>query len=76
MRTQRPQNALDVGVRTQRPTHLPLATVELRYKVFKTLVEENQTLIYHFQTYTVISDKITHVYTENMIFLAHILQGP
>jgi len=39
-----------LNVRTQRPTHLPLATVELRYKVFKTLVEENQTLIYHFQT--------------------------
>ena len=51
MRTQRPQNALGVGVRTQRPTHLPLATVELRYKVFKTLVEENQTLLLLFQTH-------------------------
>ena len=31
-------------MRTQRPTHLPLAAVELRYMAFKTLVEENQTL--------------------------------
>jgi len=51
VRTQRPQNALGVGVRTQRPTHLPLATVELRYKVFKTLVGENQTLFLSFQTH-------------------------
>jgi len=40
-----------VFVRTQRPTHLPLATVELRYEVFKTLVKENQTLLLPFQTH-------------------------
>jgi len=45
VRAQRPQNATPWrGVRTQRPTHLPLAGVELRYKAFKSLVEENQTL--------------------------------
>jgi len=39
--TQRPQNALGVGVRTQRPTHLPFSKlVELKYKAFQTLVEE------------------------------------
>jgi len=39
------------GVRTQRPTHLPLAVVEFRYKAFKALVEENQTLFLSFQTH-------------------------
>jgi len=43
--------ATKIYVRTQRPTHLPLATAELRYKVFKTLVEENQTLSLLFQTH-------------------------